>query len=388
MLIQAFNPDISQYEKTTLSSPVAVGATSLPVKNSNLFANADRIMVGDMGYERTEILSVTSGPTVSAIPTGATTQPHNTDDNIYRMRFDQVRFYRSTTGAGGSYSLLTTLAMDVDNADKSTYYDDAAGLSTYYYKTSYYHSITGLESQQSDPIPGAGFSRNTAGDVIHQVRAEISDQEENLIGRDEILTWFNEVNDDLITKSRRPYDFLLKTSTADATAGQDIPYPADMWKFDRLDYTYSVGGVSQTYAVRTKIPEAMRQLRYNNNAIPNDYLQFIDLDEVTKTFQVYPIFATTRAGVVTIRYWKTFTDITSESQALETPNPKIYKMYLMARFFRKKAQTDQNFLNVANSYLNDYNQEVMKLQRYNNKDVGTPRSMGGFPTTLRGYRRF
>lgn len=76
-------------------------------------------------------------------------------DNVL-TKFNQMKVYRSITGISGTYTELTTAATRIPlEQGKTTYeYDDTAGEITYWYKTSYYHSGTGLESSQSEPRLG------------------------------------------------------------------------------------------------------------------------------------------------------------------------------------------------------------------------------------------
>lgn len=171
MLITAFNPETRDLEKTYSLNPVSAGVTSIAVKNSDRFNNNDRIMIGEMGMEKTEIVTV-SATTPTSLTIGATQFAHESDTPIYVLRFDQVKFYRSTTGQDGPYAPLATVAMDVDNAELQTLYDDTSGLASYYYKVSFYHSLDSLESATSDPIQGGGYTRRQVGNIITEILQE------------------------------------------------------------------------------------------------------------------------------------------------------------------------------------------------------------------------
>ena len=70
--------------------------------------------------------------------------------------FDVIKVYRSTT-IDGTYSEITGVGTRVALVvGQSVYtYDDTSGDPTYYYKTSYYHETSTLESSLSDPILGS-----------------------------------------------------------------------------------------------------------------------------------------------------------------------------------------------------------------------------------------
>lgn len=72
--------------------------------------------------------------------------------------FDKIKVYRSTTGLSGSYAEITDVSTRIALvASTSVYeYQDTAGDPTYYYKTSYYNSVSTLESSLSDGVQGEG----------------------------------------------------------------------------------------------------------------------------------------------------------------------------------------------------------------------------------------
>jgi hypothetical protein len=72
-------------------------------------------------------------------------------DNVL-TQFDRIKVYRSTTGIAGPFTELTIAATRIPLQQGKTLYefDDINGAITYWYKTSYFHSTTLLESNQSD----------------------------------------------------------------------------------------------------------------------------------------------------------------------------------------------------------------------------------------------
>lgn len=73
-------------------------------------------------------------------------------------QFDQIKVHRSTTGITGPYSEITTPPTRIALvADTITYeYTDTAGDADYYYKVSYYNSVSTAESSLSDAQQGDG----------------------------------------------------------------------------------------------------------------------------------------------------------------------------------------------------------------------------------------
>lgn len=401
MVITAFNPATEELEKTYLANSTAAGVTTFLVKNNDRFAQNDRIMAGEMGREKTEVISV-GGAVVdgTSLTVSATVFTHEADDPIYQLRFDQVKFYRSTTGISGSYSVIATVDMDVDNAELITAYDDTTGLATYYYKVSYYNSISTLESAQSDAFLGAGYPRGSAGFLIDELMTEFKDYNELIVKRRELLGWLNEVNDDLMTRSRKPYDFLRTRTVLTRTANTSyVDWPTDsggnqiMWKFDRLDYNFTDSATTPvtdiTYTLRVISTEEFRNTYVDNtisSTTVNDQTAIMSIDTAMKRFRFWPPFKTTSAAAMYLYYWKYFNEINSEGDILETPNPRIYKLYCLHKFFRLKGTTDASFLQISDRYLQDYNTEVAKLQRANSRDAGTPEAFKFLPQNYRGNR--
>lgn len=404
MLIPVFNPETTEYEKSYLSTPTAIGATSIQVKNSDRFAANQRIMIGAMGQEKTEVVTVSS---VNAdgvtLVTGATVYPHSADDPVFVLQFDQVKYYKSTTGATGTYSLIsgTPVALDVDNENLQTIYDDTTGVATNYYKVSMYHSISSLESALSDPIPGGGFSRRQVGAIIDEILQEISDQNEVHVTRNELLGYFNDVNDDLQINAVKPYDFLRVRTTLTRTAGQNyVAFPLDasgnqlMWKFDRMDYQFldstTTPLTNNTYTLTVWTEEEFRNNFQNStfsSTNESDQITDICLDTSVDLFRINSAPLTTLAGAFYLYYFKYFTQLDSEGDTIETPTPKIYKLYCKTMYYQKRAIADVTLASTANTFAGQYEREKLKYKGTDRKDVGTPRNFQPPSSVYSNYRK-
>jgi hypothetical protein len=284
MKISAYNIETDNLEKTYLTSSIASGVTSITVKNNQKFADNDRIMIGEMGRERTEIVDVDGAVTLGTALTVSTTKyAHDASDPVYILQYDQVKFYRSTTGSSGSYSNVSTSAMDVDNANKLTIYDDTTGLSSYYYKVSYYHSVAETESALSDPIPGSGYPRGSAGFLIESVLKEVGDPDQVNMDIPMAIGFLNDVHDNLIGQSRKPYRFMRSSTTATLTA--DTAYVAlssasSILGIDYIEYNHVDGVSNTTYEPEILSMREYRQFAYDNTALASDDLTHIAIDEV------------------------------------------------------------------------------------------------------------
>lgn len=404
MLITSVNPEVTDYEKTYLANPYAIATTSIEVKNSDRLAANYRIMIGEMGQEKTEIVTVSSvNANGTTVVVGATVFEHSANDPVTVMQFDQVKIYRSTTTATGTYSILATVNLDVDNESLQTIYDDVSGLSTYYYKTSMYHSISTVESSQSDAIPGGGFKRSQVGNIINEILQEVSDQNEVHVTRNELIGYFNDVNDDLTIGVGKPYSFLHSRTTLTRTLGRSyIDFPTDsngdqtMWKFDRMDYNFTDSTTTpttdRTSTIQVLPMDEFRNV-YQDNTISTTTEsdatpEAMALDTSVKRFRFSAPFLTTLAGVFYLHFWKFFTTIDSEGDQIETPTPKIYKLYCKGMYYRKRAISETSYSATADRYLADYGVEKNKYKGVDRLDRGTSRSFRPQSSDNRIYQRY
>lgn len=72
--------------------------------------------------------------------------------------FDRIKVHRSTTGIDGPYVEITTPATRIQFSDNQIIYEytDENGDPDYYYRSSYFNSLSTLESSLSDPQQGEG----------------------------------------------------------------------------------------------------------------------------------------------------------------------------------------------------------------------------------------
>lgn len=217
MRIRAINPDLSKSPKTYLATAIATGATSLVVKNNSPFANKDWIQLGETGAEKTEIVQVNAAVSAgTAITSTATVFAHGVDTPIYLLKYNQVRYYRSTD-AGVTYSLLTTIGIQPDQL--VTIYDDTTSAVTYYYKVAFFNSYTSSESDKSSALIATGFTTYALKKLQDRVLVLYPDKEERFIKREDITDWINE-RYLMIQQDLRELDqgYFLKDNTAAPTS--------------------------------------------------------------------------------------------------------------------------------------------------------------------------
>lgn len=392
MILSAYNPSTDNLEKSYLSRDYSVGVISILVRNNDRFNVNDRILIGEMGAENSEIVTVGSvNSDKVTVGVGATKFPHSASDPVYVLRYDQIKFYRSTTTIDGSYVAQVTVNMDVDNGNKKTMWNDPTGLSSYFYKITFYHSQTSVESEQSNPIPGEGYSRKQVGTIVNDFLTEVGDLAQEYMTVPQILALMNDVNDDLIGQSRRPYRFLSTSEDFDIESGNPrIPLPSNLVKFDRVRYTrQEVVGETKGNLPIVSIEE-LEYYDYEQNVVPSPVgitFRCAAIDYTTNELVLYQTPTKDEENAIRIYYWKEFNVITDLSDAVETPVAYIYKLFLLSRYYRIRAKKEDSFLLMSREYQNDYNVEIVKLQRAQKVDVGTPPSFQPDTRTRRGLRR-
>lgn len=398
MQVTAYNPSTDNLEKTYLSKSYAVGQAAFATRNTNMFIPNSMIMIGEMGSENTEILIVqsigTDNTTINTV--SGCLFPHTASDPVYLLKYDQIKFYRSTSGINGTYTELAVVPIDVDNQNLKTQYNDTTGLTNYFYKISFYNSAQTAESSLSDPIPGTGYSKKQVGSLVQEFFTEIGDFSQDYITVNQVVALLNECNEDIIGQSRRPYRFLRKKVPFSLTNGSnsvDLPTVApDLIRFDRLKYQRIDNAGNSVSGNIAMIPTEEFEYRiYNQNTLVQMPLgigiQYATLDETDNKIFVYPIPTSNQPAAGYIYYWGDFDYIKGLGDTLQTPVKRIYKMFLLGRYYRMRAKKETSFLTISDRYMSDYNTEVVKLQRAQKVDIGTKKSFLPDVRTAHGLRR-
>lgn len=173
-------------ELTSLSADVAAAATTFTATNPNMLAADDWIVVGARGHEQCELrrVSTVSGTTVTV--TAAFTFAHKQNEEVAELRGNQVRIYRAanvdgTAPATAAFALLATTTIDEDQL--ATIYIDSTGSSDYWYRQTYYHSVSAAETALADSasVRGADYGHYATLEEIRsesgfQASTSISDQ--------------------------------------------------------------------------------------------------------------------------------------------------------------------------------------------------------------------
>ena len=148
--------DIVLGEKTFFSADEAIGQTVISVENNQGLAANDYVILGIIGNEMAELLKIDSvnvnGKEITL--SSATLHEHLRGAVIQKIRYNQRKFYRSTSESGTFTHLSTEgspVDIEVDNPE-GTEFEDSTGSSTSWYKATYFNSTTSNESSTDDAV--------------------------------------------------------------------------------------------------------------------------------------------------------------------------------------------------------------------------------------------
>ena len=118
----------------------------------------------------------------------------------------------------------------------------------------------------------------------------------------------------------------------------------------------------------------------------DDEVQEMTLDTAVNRFRYAPASETSASTVFYLHYWKYFTTIDSEGDVIETPTPRIYKLYCKAMYWTKRAISDPT-ITQDGRYMGLYEREKASYKTVDRKDQGTPRSFRPADSIIKSFRR-
>lgn len=184
------HPDVTENASTYLrTDSTPSGGDSLEVGNASGLSVGDFIVVGLPGLETTEITQVLDADGEEEIVTSGMSFSHPAGTTITVIPYDTFRVYRSVTGEGGSYSLLASASLQIDQP--KNIYRDSASQSPYSYKFSYYNTETDVESSFSSEIPFGGYPEWSLKMMQDSILSDFGDMEEKFIKRIDVTRWLN-----------------------------------------------------------------------------------------------------------------------------------------------------------------------------------------------------
>jgi hypothetical protein len=319
MLLKAKHPELTS-EKSYLSTAPIAGATSLLVKSVAGIAANQYVLIGNLGDEKSEIVlcsAVTSA--TNTLTVGATKFGHAIDAPVQVIKYNQVKFYKSST-IDGTYTLVQTVDLDVD--DTETTYDYTAGAASDYYRVSYYNSNSATESQKSDPLLGSGYSRRALASIIKEVRTYVGDRPSD----EELIMAINSAQDVICGLDDRWY-FAHKSATLTvAAAHNEADMPAD---FLTLDFVRSTSILKHI-----TLQKFLADYATNTTDTPTSYT----IDDTTEEI----LFdATASTGyTATLYYWAKPTPLAEYTDETIIPNPAAVVFWVASKIEASKKNTD------------------------------------------------
>jgi len=195
IIIEADNRTLTvatKYSYLTTNYESGVNAFSVLNATDSQFSTDAFLLLGNFGAEDTEIVKIlTVNNSTGAITTTASIKfAHSESTKVTILPYDQVRFFHTTDTTYVTTDPLTGY-INLQPSDWFTTYNDELN-STGYGWYIFYNSVTAIASQQSNPIPYAGFSTDTTEEILDDFFSMLNNKELTLITREDALTWASE----------------------------------------------------------------------------------------------------------------------------------------------------------------------------------------------------
>ena len=339
MLIKIDHPELGP-QKTRLSADVAAAATSSTVENYDGFATNDYIVFGKLAEEKSEIVKLTS--VTANVTLGHTTGPvfaHSARTLVSQIKYNQVKVYSSSSETG-TYALLTTASLDVDQTQ--TFYDDTTGDSDTWYKVKYYNSTTTTLSSYSDAVQGTGYTEDSLRSMVDEVLGDFGDPDAKEITRYKVRRYLRAGARQLTTKLIKTFpEYRKKYTTQSLTSGTaTYDLPSRFLAFIRVDINLT--GTSTTEAHKANYET---EFEGDSDTIyyTNEPKIFFRSSATTEQFGIRPTPAAT--GIAILWYWDypaTMTDDADE-HGLPYGARDLLVTYALVRSWRTKdsAKSDE-----------------------------------------------
>ncbi|MES2216677.1 MAG: hypothetical protein V4481_05290 [Patescibacteria group bacterium] len=184
-------PELQDDQRTFLDADASAGDSTLTANGIN-FSVGQYIMIGQPGALKTEIIRIhaSTTPTSTLITLASALKfPHNRGDVVRFIPYNAIWIDVSTDG-GSTYSFLATTTIRADSTD--TYYQNAAGSSTDYYRIKFENSSDTTFSSYSDGIPATGYADNTIGSVKRRALRELGEEVGDLFKDSDLNDWLQQ----------------------------------------------------------------------------------------------------------------------------------------------------------------------------------------------------
>lgn len=208
--IRIQHPDVASYVKTTVSSPLSAGGTTLNVRDNNGFADNDWFIIGEIGDEKTESCDVNGAVTRGGSMTinNFTTFDHEIDAPVTKVLERGIKIYGASTD-GGSGTLIASIgaigagdrqiedSVMINWNEEYTEYTLISTDTTYAY---YYAVFTDgtTDGSASDYVLAAGLGNSSIEQMVQSGLGEVNaDIDGDMITREWLLTVANDFQDEV-----------------------------------------------------------------------------------------------------------------------------------------------------------------------------------------------
>lgn len=159
--IRVQHPDLPAFPVTNANSSTA-GTLSLTVGDNLGFSQNDLLVLGQVGQDKTEVVTVNAAVTRgTALTVTATSFDHPQDTPVSKSLWDQIEISGAAT-VTGSKTVITTIS--VQWSMPYTEYVNSGTAYTYYFAR-FKNSATGVFSAYSDAAPAGGYGSTTVRGV-------------------------------------------------------------------------------------------------------------------------------------------------------------------------------------------------------------------------------
>ncbi len=322
-----------------MSDNYSSGVSTLILANGNGFSANDYVLLGEFGHEQSEIVQANSVSSNTLTLSAATNFAHSQDTKVTIIKYNQVRFYRTTTATFSSNSAnALTGYIDIQADSKFTITYDTTNTTGYGWFI-FYNETTTKATQSSNAIPYGGFEENSVRNVIDGFYSLLNNKETKLISSRDAYQWMNEaystVNSELnIVNESFNLPSLYPITVSSGTAEYALPN-----NFSRIVSVWSEG--DDLYL--SKIDA--NKLDLNDELASNTTGYYIRQESGTYYLGLSP--SPTGSDTLGIRYKK-------KSEVLDSPYDNVYlpddNFYILIDFMLYKASKKLGKVDAESNY--------------------------------------
>lgn len=346
--IRIQNPILDKNYKTQLAADYSSGV-GLTVINNAAFAADDILVVGEPSEEKTEgktklsSIATSTGMTISS----ALNFSHGKGTAIYKTLWDKLSI-ESRSSSLGTFAEIAEINIQWDNHNNETVYYDSNGNDNYEYRFRFHNSDASTYSEYSPTLGGTGFSRESVGYMIREIRKIVNDLEKKIVSDNEIIRFLNRAQD--IVYAHNPRYFFLKVDTYKdsdgiaATAGEDVYSLAQYETLGHIDvvrYKYESGNVERLYTLEKKQDLEFDALTTDLNRGNDDWVacyKLLPRDSSSDKgyLQIDPAPTNTGVGTLYPKYYEKMANLDSVEDETQVPMPDILEDFAISQIERVK----------------------------------------------------